>query len=46
MNMKLYRLILTAVAAVVLITSCGTVRRATTLQVGSYNIRYENRGDP
>lgn len=45
MNMKLYRLILTAVAAVVLITSCGTVRRATTLQVGSYNIRYENRGD-
>jgi len=45
MNMKLYRLILTAVAAVVLINSCGTVRRATTLQVGSYNIRYENRGD-
>lgn len=45
MNMKLHRLILTSVAAVVLITSCGTVRRATTLQVGSYNIRYENRGD-
>ncbi len=45
MNMKIYRLILTSVAAVVLITSCGTVRRATTLQVGSYNIRYENRGD-
>ena len=45
MNMKLYRLILTSVAAVALITSCGTVRRATTLQVGSYNIRYENRGD-
>ncbi|MCR5463994.1 MAG: endonuclease/exonuclease/phosphatase family protein [Bacteroidales bacterium] len=43
--MKIYRLILTSVAAVVLITSCGTVRRATTLQVGSYNIRYENRGD-
>ena len=45
MNMKFYRLILTSVAAVALITSCGTVRRATTLQVGSYNIRYENRSD-
>ena len=45
MNMKLYRLLLTSVAALALITSCGTVRRATTLQVGSYNIRYENRGD-
>lgn len=45
MNMKLHRIILTSVAAVALITSCGTVRRATTLQVGSYNIRYENRGD-
>lgn len=27
------------------ISSCGTAHRATTLQVGSYNIRYENRGD-
>ncbi len=26
-------------------SSCGTAHRATTLQVGSYNIRYENRGD-
>ena len=29
----------------ILAVSCGISRRVTTLQVGSYNIRYENRGD-
>lgn len=37
--------IIAIAAAAMTIFSCGTVRRATTLQVGTYNIRYENRGD-
>ena len=37
--------VLTAALAVTLISGCGASRRATTLQVGSFNIRYENRGD-
>lgn len=43
--MRLLRLLLVSATAVILAASCGTSRRATTLQVGSYNIRYENKGD-
>ena len=43
--MKFFKLFLTLAAATTLIASCGTSRRVTTLQVGSYNIRYENKGD-
>lgn len=46
--MKLSKItaILTIAATTVLLASCGASRHAaTTMQVGSYNIRYENRGD-
>ena len=34
-----------AIMLAALLSSCGTARRITTMQVGSYNLRYENRGD-
>ena len=37
--------LLTVALAVTLLSSCGVSRRVTTMQVGSFNIRYENRGD-
>lgn len=37
--------VLPVVAVAVTIAGCGASRRVTTLQVGSYNIRYENKGD-
>ena len=37
--------ILTVAAATVLLAGCGAARKATTMQVGSFNIRYENRRD-
>ena len=43
--MRLLRLLLVSATAAILTVSCGISRRATTLQVGSYNIRYENKGD-
>ena len=43
--MRLLRLLLVSATAAILAVSCGISRRVTTLQVGSYNIRYENRGD-
>ena len=43
--MKLSRLFLAMAATVAIISSCGTSRRITTMQVGSFNIRYENHGD-
>lgn len=45
--MKLSKItaVLTIVSAAFLLASCGVSRRVTTLQVGSYNIRYANRGD-
>ena len=45
--MKLQKLpaILLIAFATVMVSSCGVSRRVTTMQVGSYNIRYENRGD-
>ena len=41
---KLTGIIAIAITAAA-ITSCGTSRRITTLQVGSYNLRYDNKGD-
>ena len=43
--MRLLRLLLVSATAAILAVSCGISRRVTTLQVGSYNIRYENKGD-
>ena len=45
--MKLSKItsLLTVALAVTLLSSCGVSRRVTTMQVGSFNIRYENRGD-
>ena len=43
--MRLLKLLLVSATAAILTVSCGISRRVTTLQVGSYNIRYENRGD-
>ena len=43
--MRLLRLLLVSATAAILAVSCGISRRTTTLQVGSYNIRYENKGD-
>lgn len=43
--MRLLRLLLVSATAAILTVSCGISRRVTTLQVGSYNIRYENKGD-
>ena len=43
--MRLLRLLLVSATVAILTVSCGISRRATTLQVGSYNIRYENKGD-
>ena len=42
-----FSLILSVALSVAFISSCGTARRmtTTTMQVGSYNLRYENRGD-
>lgn len=37
--------ILAVALAISLLSSCGVSRRMTTMQVGSFNIRYENRGD-
>jgi endonuclease/exonuclease/phosphatase family metal-dependent hydrolase len=37
--------IIAITTAAMTIFSCGPSRRVTTLQVGSYNIRYENHGD-
>ncbi|MBR1927074.1 MAG: endonuclease/exonuclease/phosphatase family protein [Bacteroidales bacterium] len=31
--------------AAAMVTGCGTARRVTTMQVGSYNLRNQNRGD-
>ena len=36
---------LAAILAATMISGCGASRRVTTMQVGSYNIRYDNRGD-
>ena len=43
--MRIFKLFLISAAAMALIASCGTVRRTTTLQVGTYNIRNANHGD-
>ena len=43
--MRLLRLLLVSATAAIITVSCGISRRVTTLQVGTYNIRYENRGD-
>ena len=45
--MKLQKIIpaLTITTIIVLLSSCGASRRITTMQVGSFNIRYENKGD-
>ncbi len=45
--MKLPRITVLLVAALTaaLVSGCGSARRATTMQVGSYNIRYDSRTD-
>ncbi|MBQ8060581.1 MAG: endonuclease/exonuclease/phosphatase family protein [Bacteroidales bacterium] len=45
MKSSKYSIILAMALSVAFMTGCGTARRVTTMQVGSYNIRYENRGD-
>ena len=45
MKSSKYSIIIFLALAAAMVTGCGTARRVTTMQVGSYNIRYENRGD-